>query len=146
MEDNTLPKPRPVLVTILAILTIIGAVLAFGVDALKELVPELARYDVPLPIWITVVSYCMTIGKLIAAIFLLRMKRIGFYAYAACESIQAILSIVGGKISMEYMDAGYSNPNIVIDPKVLMLFLVGLGVGLSIVFIGGYAAHLSKMD
>lgn len=146
MEDNTLPKPRPVLVTILAILTIIGTVLTFGIDGLKELAPELTRYDVPLPIWITVVSYCATVGKLIAAIFLLRMKRMGFYAYAACESVDAILSIIGGKISMEYMDAGYSNPNIPVDPQVLMLFVVGLKVGLSIVFIGGYAAHLSKMD
>jgi hypothetical protein len=146
MENNSLSKPRPVLVTVLAIFTILGAVFTFGFGLLKEVVPEIAYNDVPLPAWITITTYVLVTGKLVAAILLLRMRKIGFYLYAAFESIAAVLSIIGGKISMEYMDSTYVNPNLPFDPKVLMLFIVGMGIGLSILFIGGYAAHLNKMD
>ncbi len=145
MEDNTLPRPRPILVTLLAIMTIIGAVFAFGLAGLKELIPDLGRNDVPLPLWISATGYVMSLGKLVAAIFLLGMRRIGFFLYAAFETISAIMSIIGGKIGMDYLDTSFSNPDVPIDPKVLMMFVVGLGIGLSILFIGGFAAHLSKM-
>jgi hypothetical protein len=146
MQDNSLPKPKPVLVTILAILTILGTAFTFIYALLQEAVPELQANEVPLPTWLTITTYILAAGKLVAAIFLLRMKRIGFYLYATFESIAAVLSIVGGKIGMEYMDSSYVNPNLPFDPKVFMIFVIGLGIGLSIAFIGGYAAHLSKMD
>jgi hypothetical protein len=146
MEDKTLPKPRPTLVTLLAVITIIGVVFTFGLAGLKELIPELARNDVPLPVWVTATTFLMVLGKLVAAIFLLRMRRIGFFLYATFESISAILSIIGGKIGMDYLDSSFINPDFPIDPKVMMLLVVGFGIGLSILFIGGHASHLSKMD
>lgn len=145
IDRNTEIAPRPVLVTLLAILTIVGIILGLGFDLIKRAIPELSVNDIELPLWLTIGSYAMSLLKFIAAILLLRMRRIGFFMYAIGESIAAVFSMIGGKIGMDYLDTSYSNPDIPFDPKVLLLFVIGLGVGLSIVFIGGYGAHLSKM-
>lgn len=145
MEDNALPKPRPVLVSLLAILTIVGAIFSFGFAGLQALVPELSRNSVPIPIWLTTIAFVLIAGKLVAAILLLRMRRIGFFMYAGLESLAAILSIIEGKIGMDYLDAGYTLDRLPIDPALLILLSVGFRIGLSILFIGGHAAHLGKM-
>jgi hypothetical protein len=145
MQDNSEPKTRPVLVTILAIFTIIGFFFEFGYLAVQELVPEVTN-GVSLPLWWKASYYSLVTGKLVAAIFLLRMQRFGFFMYAAFETVSAVLSVISTKIAMEYMDSSYVNPSIPFDPKVLLLVGAGVWLGLSIAFIGGYAAHLGKMD
>ena len=146
MSGTTASQPRPVLVTVLAIFTIVGTVFTFGYAGLTELLPELKANNVPLPAWINVLSYILAVGKLVAAILLIRMKRIGFYLYAALEGVSAVLSIIGGKIGVDYMDTGFVNPQLPFDPTIIVMVFVGVGIGLSIAFIGGYAAHLSKMN
>ncbi|MEY3441788.1 MAG: hypothetical protein RLZZ519_69 [Bacteroidota bacterium] len=145
MEDNTLPKPRPVLVSILAILTILGAVFAFGFAGLQALVPDLSRNEVPLPAWVTIAAFVVIAFKVVAAILLLRMRKMGFYLYAGFETLSALLAIVEGKIGMDYLDSGFALDNLPIDASVLILLTVGIRIGLSILFIGGHAAHLGKM-
>lgn len=145
MQDTASPPTRPILVLILAILTIVGSILGLGYAAMKEAIPDLGANDVPMPVWVNAITYAMLVGKLVAAIFLIMMRRLGFYLYCVFEGISAMMSIVGGKIGMDYMDTSYVNPGIPFDPRVLMMVIVGIGIGLSIAFIGGYAAHLSKM-
>lgn len=143
--DETPNTTRPTLVTILAILTFVGSGAYLGYVALSGLVPELELQSIELPMWITATTIVAQVGKTIAAILLLRMQRLGFYIYAGLEVISAIASIVSGKITMEYMDSTYVNPDLPFDPKFFVLVVMGMSIGLSILFIGGFAAHLGKM-
>lgn len=143
MKDAS--QPRPTLVTILAILTLIGAVLTLGYQGLKEMIPELERNEVPLPSWITVVTYAMTALKVLGAILLLGMRRAGFFLYACAETVSAVMVILGGKYTLEYMDVSFVNPNLAFDPQVFAIVFIGMSIGFSILFIGGHAAHLGKM-
>ncbi|MFN8393146.1 MAG: hypothetical protein U0176_00580 [Bacteroidia bacterium] len=144
-ESNPTAQPRPLLVLILAILTILGAVTTYGYALVKLAAPEIAMNEVPLPAWIPITSFVLVAGKVVSAIFLLRMRKIGFYMYAAFESIFAIMVIVESKFQLDYMETGWVNPNIPFDPSFFVLLLAGVSSGLTIAFIGGHAAHLSKM-
>ena len=137
--------PRPVLVTILAVLTFVGTGLYFGYQLLVLAIPEIQMEQVEWPVWITATLYVTQIGKTIGAFFLLKMRRMGFFLYTGLEVVSAIMSMIGGKITMDYMDSGYINPAIGFDPKMAALVMLAMGMGISIAFIGGFAAHLSKM-
>ena len=143
--DETPATSRPTLVTILAVLTLIWSGAYFAYMGLEAISPELELQSIELPAWITIILVATQLGKTAAAILLLRMKRIGFFAYAGLEVISAIASIISGKIAMEYMDSTYVNPDLPYDPKFFVLILMGMSVGLSVLFIGGFAAHLAKM-
>lgn len=146
MHDSTsAAQPRPFLVLILAILTILGAFFTYGYALVKMAAPEIAQNEVPLPAWITVTSFVLTAGKVVGAILLLGMRRMGFYLYAGFEAIYAVMVIVESKYQLDYMETGYVNPSIPFDPNFFVLLLAGISIGLTIVFIGGHAAHLSKM-
>lgn len=144
-ESNPPAQSRPLLVHILAVLTILGAIAAYGYALVKLAAPEIAQNEVPLPAWIPITSFLLTAGKVVAAIFLIRMRRIGFYLYAGFESLYAIMVIVESKFQLDYIETGYVNPSIPFDPNFFVLLLAGVSIGLTIVFIGGHAVHLSKM-
>jgi hypothetical protein len=149
MNANSVNNPeldqRPTLVSVLAILTIVGTAFYFGYCLLKAAVPEISMQEVELPLWMTISNCVIQLGKLAAAFLLLRMRRIGFFLYAGLETTSAILTMIGGKMTMDYMDSSYVNPSLNFDPKILVLAMLGMSIGLSIAFIGGFAAHLSKM-
>jgi hypothetical protein len=145
MVDDTLSPQRPALVTILVVMTFLGTVFYFGALLLARVNPDITLSTIEAPLWISITLVVTQLGKTIAGIMLLGMRRIGFYLYAGLEVVSAIASIMSGKITMDYMESGYVNPDLKFDPAIFVLLLMGMSIGLTILFISGFAAHLGKM-
>ncbi len=144
-STDSIIQPRPMIVTILAIFTIVGTVLYLGFLLIKPLIPEIGAQEVDLPTWMDVSNVGLSLGKLVAVLLLMRMRRIGFFLYTILEVVAATVTIIGSKLTMDFMDSSFVNPDIDFDPKILVLAMLGMSIGLSIIFIGGFASQLSKM-
>ena len=144
--ENTAPTttPRPTLVTLLAVFTFIGTAAYFGWLLLGWLVPQFAQQE-DWPLWVVVTICIGQAGKFVAAILLLKMRRMGFFLYTGMELVSATMGIIGSKVTMDYMDSSYVSPDLQFDPKIMVIGLLCMSIGLSIIYIGGFASHLSKM-
>jgi energy-converting hydrogenase Eha subunit A len=144
-QDPEASFVRPGLVTVLAVFTFIGTAAYFLYELIVLALPEIAYSEAELPVWVTAVIWTTQVVKTVAAVLLLGMRKVGFYIYAISEFVAAIMTILTAKASMDYMDSSFVNPDLAFDPKIVPLVLAGMSLGLSIVFIGGFATHLGKM-
>ncbi len=143
MSEQDPELKRPTLVTVLSILTIAGSVFYFGYLLMTMFVPDLNTVETPL--WMNITTLVAQIGKIAAAILLLRMSKIGFYLFVVLETAATIIFLLSSKMTMDYMDSSFVNPDLNFDPKVFVLVLMGMGIGLAIIFIAGFASYLSRM-
>lgn len=144
-QQDLPPTPRPTLVSVLAILTLVGNGLYFANELLVAAIPGLDFSFVELPTWVVAVTYVASVVKVVAAILLLRMRKVGFYTYVASELATAAMAIVNMRLALDYTDSTTTNPLLNFDPALLPIVGLCLSLGLSIAFIGGFGAHLGKM-
>ncbi len=143
MTDQEQSLKRPTMVTVLAILTIAGSVFYFGYLLMTMFVPDLNTVETPA--WMNITTLVAQIGKIVAAILLLRMSKIGFYLFALLETVATVIFLLACKLTMDYMDSSFVNPDLNFDPKVFVLVFMGMGIGLAIIFIAGFASYLGTM-
>lgn len=144
-ENYQEPTPRPSLITVMCILTLVGSAIGIVTDVISLFSIQVGSVVLPYPIWLPALGLLFGFGKIAAAIFLLRMKKIGFYIYAPAEVGIACLTMISGKIQMDYMDDSFVNQTLPFDPSILTMATTGLWVILSIAFLIGYASQLNKM-
>ena len=144
-EQQSQDNQRPAIITIFAILTIIGVVMTI-VSALMPSNMFMSSFqNTPeLPGWITVGSLCLAGVKLLAAILLLKMKRMGFFLYVVAESASAILQIIGSRIMLDLLSP-FEAPDMPISMDVIILITTVFSLIISLVFILAYASQLNKM-
>ncbi len=146
-KDTFQEKPiRPALITVMCILTIVGSSIGIVLDMISFFSLQVGNVDIPYPIWLPGLGIAFGAGKIVAAIFMLNMKKLGFYIYAPLEAGVACLSMVSGKIQMEYMDVSFVNQTLPFDPSIISMVTTGMWVILSIAFIILYGSQLSKME
>jgi hypothetical protein len=146
MENHDVPDihARPTLLLILAIFTILGSALTIIGAFLPEDFSGM-RADMPAsPGWVTALTMASAVVKLGGAILLIQMRRWGFFVYLGGELVALFLNLKTGMDLMQWADATNTS-GMAIDPVVFALVLVGGMVLLSVVWVGGYAAFLSRM-
>ena len=139
------PPQRPVIITVFAIFTIIGCAMAIlGAFIPTGLFTRDLTYSPPQPpAWIGYVGALLAVMKLVGALQMLKMRRIGFFLYAAGESASAIISIVSARIVLDLM-AGFDMPG-PIDLNLILIITTGVNLLLSVVFIAVYGSQLKNM-
>lgn len=98
-EQNTQSNPRPVFLTVLCILTFIGSGLGllFGLLGLVAAgaIESFAQYlpvGVDSGIFKSIILIVMLAGSLYGAIQMWKLKKLGFYIYAAANVVLLIMS------------------------------------------------------
>lgn len=139
-------KPeRPTIITVFAIFTIIGcAFTMLSVFIPTDLFTSGLNNAPPTPPqWITYVGGALALLKLLGALQMLQMKRLGFYMYAVGETAAAIVSIISARIMIDLL-AGIHMPG-PIDMELILIGTTGFNLLLSILFIAVYGSQLKKM-
>lgn len=148
--DELQEARRPALITVFAILTLIGTLLTVvslfvPFDFLTSGAPSNIQPP-EMPGYITYGQFVLALLKGAAAILLLQMRKMGFYMYAAAESVYVVLSIIGAKLGLDWVETIPLQPNMPIDPGTLIIAATGISLLVSLVWIGGYASQLNKMQ
>ncbi|MEM0999633.1 MAG: hypothetical protein AAGN35_21425 [Bacteroidota bacterium] len=145
IPDPQTPPQRPAVITVFAILSIIGCALAIlGMFISNDLFTQDLTVQPPSPPdWIKYAGGALAIVKLIGAIQMLKMQRLGFYLYAAGEAATAILGIISARIVLDLL-SGFDIPGPV-DLRTTLFISTGISLVLSVVFIGVYASQLKNM-
>ena len=150
MEDDNnamYQKPtRPTLITVLTILTLVGSGIGIILDSAYLIGQNMGRSTIEYPIWLPVLGILFSAGKIVAAVLMAKMRKIGFFIYLPLEAGIACLSILSGRIQMDYMDSSFVNPDMPFDINIITIVTTGLWVLASIGFLIGYATQLGKME
>jgi hypothetical protein len=139
-------KPeRPTIITVFAIFTIIGCAFSMlsvfiptdlftrGLDSAPPTPPQ----------WIAFVAGALALLKLLGALQMLQMKRLGFFMYAAGETASAVLTIISARITIDLL-SGMNIPG-PIDMELILIFTTGFNLLMSVLFIAVYGSQLKKM-
>ena len=147
---NTNPQSsvveRPTVVLIMAVLTLIWSALTLlgGLVSTDGLFPSVGANAPVSPEWINWSTMGAAVVKGIGAVLLLGMRKMGFFVYLAGELVTVFLNLMSGMALYAWAQESASNST-PIDPVILILGLTGVMIALSVVWIGAFAVHLSKM-
>lgn len=140
-------KPeRPTIITVFAIFTIIGC----AITMLSVFIPTdlftsgLTNAPPQPPRWIAFVGGGLALLKLLGALQMLQMKRLGFFLYAAGETATAIVGIISTRIMIELI-GGMPFPG-PIDMELILIVTAGFNLLMSILFIAVYGSQLKAMN
>jgi lysylphosphatidylglycerol synthetase-like protein (DUF2156 family) len=135
---------RPGVVTVFVILTLVGSSLFLIWNLVAPLMPQ-EPTSMPQLMWVTIVSAVLGVGKIVGAILMLRMRKVGFYAYAVGEVASAVVGILETKRVLEWTEEALTFTPSPIDPTVLVIGALLFSILLTIVFVAVYASQLHKM-
>ncbi len=139
--------PRPTIITVFAILTLI----ACGFSLIFALVPDNifnGSGDVPSPPRdpaFQIADVAMALVKIAGAIFILQMRKIGFYIYTIAEIGVVGLLLYTTKASLDYYDLMIFPSDLALDPAILIIITAIVLIISSIVWVGVYASQLKNM-
>lgn len=154
MQDEQLlpegPAPRPTVITIFAILTLVNVgfgLIAALVGNLFSFGPEMEGMEALKPTFaenLTTVLITMVKGG--GAVMILMMRKLGVYLYTATEVILTGLGIYMLMRQLEWLDENFAYvADLPFDPSITYIAGVALSIILSIVWIAVYFSHVGKM-
>jgi hypothetical protein len=149
MNDNMPPlesPQRPTILLVLCVLTLIGTGLGLMSDLLNLLGVQFSNDRILYPLYIPALGVPAAGAKIAGAVFMLKLKRLGFYLYAGGEAIIATLAMLSGKIQVDYFNAHGSNSGISTSAEMMAIVLTGIWLVLSLAFLLIYASMLKHMD
>jgi hypothetical protein len=144
-QDLENEQPRPPLLLILAVITILGSVFTIvGGLFLPEDFSGWSEGMPKSPVWVTALTMLAAVVKLGGAILLLLRRRIGFWVYLGGELLAVFLNF---KTGYDLMNWSNEQPiaGMPIDPAIFALLLVGVMLLLSVIWVGGFASYLGRL-
>ena len=154
MQDEQLlpegPAPRPTVITIFAILTLVNVgfgLIAALVGNLVNFGPEMEGMEAlqPTPAE-NIATVLITMVKGAGAIMILMMRKIGVYLYTATEVILTGLGVYMLLRQLEWLDENFAYmSDLPFDPSITYIAGVAVSIIFSIVWIAVYFSHIGKM-
>ena len=122
-EFEAKPKYNDAFLKVLCILTIVGV--AFSLIGTIFSLAKGAAFPVEGMKFLTIISFGLAIGKLIAAILMLRKKLIGLYVYSLAAVIGIVVQLYSLSITADYMDGmmGGNGSTIVIASAAVVVII-----------------------
>lgn len=145
--QNSTSDKRPQLITVFAVLSLIGIGLAliFAVAPDNIFNGEGATASPPRDPSFQVLDVILGLIKLVGVIFILRMTKLGFYLYAAAEIAVAGMLLYQAKLSIDFYDTMIFSEDVPMDPAVFIVVFTAILIIGSILWVSVYASELKNM-
>ncbi len=139
---------RPTIITVFAILTLVYtgfSLISYAFGGLLSSNSQFTPEGFETPLWETLVSAVLVLGKGGAAFMILKMRKIGVYLYTVTEVALTLLGLLGLDRSLQLMRERPEFDEMPFDMGMITIVTFAFMAVLSILWIAVYFSQINKM-